>query len=211
MKRTMISAASAAALSLALLGGTPVSAQGTNDAVASGLAAIGVQAPNPDMLSAEQVGQLQNVLSSTDTDEVKRGRIQQILGNEATATGRIGVAQLRSSVELDLADIGVDASGVDMLTVGQLAEIENVMSGGDTQDVKRGRVQEIMGNEATATGRLGVAQLQDSVASDLASLGVDADGVEMLTLSQLGQIENVMGSSDTDENKRGQIERIMAN
>ncbi len=49
------------------------------------------------------------------------------------------------------------------------------------------------------------------MAADLASLGVDADGVEMLSLSQLGQIENVMASSETDEIKRGRIERIMAN
>ena len=207
MKRNLITAASAAALSLALVTGVPAMAQGTNDAVASGLAALGVDAPAT--MTTDQVSQIQNVLSSTDMDTTKRQRIEQILGNQATATGRLDVNMLRDSVESDLADIGVDADNVDMLTVGQLAEIENVMSGGDSQDVQRARVQEIMGNEATATGRIGVTQLQDSVSSDLASLGVDTEGVDMLTLSQLGQIENVMSSSDTDQIKRGRIEQIM--
>lgn len=208
MKPNLLSAASAVALSLALLTGAPAGAQGVDDTTARGLAVLGVSVP--DALSTEQALQIQNVINSTDNDEAKRAQIQQILGNEATATGRIGVAQLRSSVESDLADIGVDASGIDMLTIGQLAEIENVMSGSDSRDVKAGRVQEIMGNEATATGRLGVSQLQDSVAADLASLGIDAEGVGMLTLSQLGQIENVMSSSDDAALKRSRIEGIMA-
>ena len=83
------------------------------------------------------------------------------------------------------------------------------MSGGETDSIKKMRVEEIIGGEATATGRLGVAQLQDSVAADLASLGVDADGVEALSLSQLAQLENVFGSTVTDEAKRAQIVTIM--
>ena len=83
------------------------------------------------------------------------------------------------------------------------------MAGGDTNDVKKMRVEEIIGGEATATGRLGVAQLQDSVAADLAKLGIDAEGVESLSLAQLGQIENVVGSGATDEEKRAQITTIM--
>ena len=50
------------------------------------------------------------------------------------------------------------------------------MSGDDPDDVKKLRVEEIIGGEATATGRLGVAQLQDLVGADLAKLGVDAEG-----------------------------------
>ena len=83
------------------------------------------------------------------------------------------------------------------------------MSGDDPDDVKKLRVEEIIGGEATATGRLGVAQLQDSVGADLAKLGVDADGVDSLTLGQLGQIENIVGSSATDDEKRAQIGLIM--
>ena len=44
----------------------------------------------------------------------------------------------------------------------------------------------------------------------LASLGVDAEVVESLTLSQLGQIENVMSSSDSPDVKKQRVDRIIA-
>ena len=68
-----------------------------------------------------------------------------------------------------------------------------------------------MGNsEATATGRLGAKQLRDSTAADLAALGIDTEDLDTLTLSQLAQIENVMGSADPDAQKRDQINSILA-
>jgi hypothetical protein len=197
------------ALSLALLA-APAFAQGFTDAAASGLAKLGVQAPPVEMLTTEQVAQITNILASNESDSTKRTQIEGVLGNEATATGRLGFGQLQDSVAADLAALGVDAEGVEMLTISQLAEIENVMAGQDPSDVKRMRVEEIIDGEATATGRLGVTQLQDSVAADLASLGIDAEGVGMLTIAQLGQIENVMASSDSRETKRARVERIMA-
>ena len=77
--------------------------------------------------------------------------------------------------------LGIEAD-VDTLTLSQLGQIENVIASGDATDVKKQRVEEIIGNEATATGRLGVTQLQDSAASDLAAIGIDTERVEMLTI-----------------------------
>jgi hypothetical protein len=203
-----VSWAAATALVTALAG-APLFAQGFDDATAAGLAKLGVQAPPVESISVEQQAEIQNVISSSDTDANKRRQIELILGEQATATGRLGVGQLQSSVGAGLAQLGVDASGVDQLTLSQLAQIENVMGGGDSDNVKKMRIEEIIGGEATATGRLGVAQLQDSAAAALAKLGVDADGVESLSLSQLGQIENVAASGVSDQDKKAQIETII--
>ena len=73
-----------------------------------------------------------------------------------------------------------------MLTTEQVAQITNILASNESDSIKRAQVDGVLGNEATATGRLGVRQLQDSVAADLASLGVDAEGVEMLTLTSTG-------------------------
>ena len=54
-----------------------------------------------------------------------------------------------------------------------------------------------------------MTQLQDLAASDLASLGVDADDIEMLTIAQLGEIENVMSSGETDASKKDQVQKII--
>jgi hypothetical protein len=208
VKRYSISV-SAAALSLALLA-APAFAHGFDDAAAAGLARLGVQAPPVETLTTEQVAEITNILNSNDSDATKKSRIDLVLGGgETTATGRLGVRQLQDSVSADLAALGVDTEGVEMLTLSQLGQIQNITSSGDSDDVKKMHVEEVMGGEATATGRLGVAQLQDSAAADLAALGVDAEVIETLTLSQLGQIENVMNSSESDETKRSQIDLIV--
>ena len=113
------------------LAGAPLFAQGFDDATAAGLAKLGIQAPPVEAMSVEQQAEIQNVIASSDTDDNKRRQIELILGEEATATGRLGVGQLQSSVGADLAQLGIDASGVDSLTLSQLAQIENVMAGGD--------------------------------------------------------------------------------
>lgn len=140
----------------------------------------------------------------------KRAGIRQVLGDQATATGRLGVAQLQDSVSADLASLGVDASGVPALTLTQLAQIEAAMSTNDADDIKKARIGEIIGGEAVATGRLGVRQLKDSTAADMAKIGVDTEALESLTLAQIAQIENVMSASGTDAEKQAQVERIIA-
>jgi hypothetical protein len=208
MSRYGSSTISAAALALALLA-APAFSQGFSDAAAAGLAKLGIQAPPVESLTTEQVAQITNILGSSDTDSVKKAHIENVLGNEATATGRLGVGQLRSSATSDLAMLGIQAD-VETLTLSQLAQIQNVVASGDATDVKKKRVEEILGNEATATGRLGVSQLQSSAAADLAAIGVDTERVDTLTISQLGQIENVMSSDATDDAKRAQVEKILA-
>ena len=98
-----------------------------------------------------------------------------------------------------------------MLTLSQLGQIENVTASAGCPDDEEAKIAEIIGHsEATATGRLGAKQLQDSTAADLAALGIDAEDLDTLTLSQLAQIENVMGSADPDAQKRDQINSILA-
>jgi hypothetical protein len=209
MSRLGLSTVSAAALSFALLA-APAFSQGFTDGAEAGLAKLGIQTPPAESLTTEQVGQITNILNTSEPDSQKRMQIEEILGmSEATATGRLGVAQMRSSATSDLAQLGVQAD-VETLTLSQLGQIQNVVASSDNNSVKKQRVEEILGNEATATGRLGVGQLQDSAAADLAAIGVDAEMVEMLTISQLGQIENVMNSSVSDSDKRAQVEKILA-
>jgi hypothetical protein len=208
----MLSAVSAAALSAALIAGAPANAASLTESAAQGLAVLGVPTPPPDSLTDAQVLQIMNVLSSSDGSDRKREHIQTIIGeNEASGAGvgKYGIGQLRSSVSADLAALGVDASGVDSLTLSELAQIENITGSKATDESKKAQIAEVMGNEATATGRLGVRQLSDSTKADLAKIGVDAEAVDSLTVSQIAQIENVMSSSETDAAKRDQVNAII--
>jgi hypothetical protein len=209
----MLSAVSAAALAATLIGGASAQAASLTESAAQGLAVLGVPTPPPDSLTDSQVLQIMNVLSSSDNSDRKKEHIQTIIGeNEASGggVGKYGVGQLRSSVSADLAALGMDASGVDTLTLSQLAQIENITASELSNTQKQAQIAEVMGNEATATGRLGVRQLSDSTKADLAKLGVDAEQVDMLTLSQIAQIENVMSSSESDAAKRDQVNSIIS-
>ena len=214
MKRTfLLSAVSAAALSVTLIAGTPGYAASLTESAAQGLAVLGIATPPPESLTTEQTTQIMNVLSSADSNDRKKEHIQTILGeNEESGggVGKYGVGQLHSSVSSDLAALGVDASGVDTLTLSELAQIENVTGSQVSDAAKKQQIAEIMGNEATQTQRLGVRQLSDSTKADLAKIGVDAGQVDSLTLSQIAQIENVLSSSESDASKRDQVNTIMA-
>jgi hypothetical protein len=214
VKRSIISSVSAMALGLALAAGVPAIAQEQQlqSSVTEGMAALGMDADVVGTLTTDQVAQIEGVLSSTDDRQEKIARINQIVGNEATATGRLGVRQLTDSVSSGMAQLGVDTSGVDMLTVGELAEIEGVLNTSDDPGVKRARIEEIMGRSQTTSGvgSGSVRQLQDSVKAEMARIGVDNSMVDTLTLSQLGEIENVFSSSDSNDTKRQRIERILA-
>jgi len=210
----MLSAVSAAALSVALIASAPLYAASLNESASQGLAVLGISTPPPDSLSNDQVLKIMNVLSSSDSSAQQKEQIQTIIGENDESgggVGKYGVGQLRSSVSSDLAALGVDTSGVDSLTLSELAQIENITGGKSTNEAKKAQIAEVMGNEATATGRLGVQQLSDSTKADLAKIGVDSEAVDSLTQSQKAQIENILSSSETDGAKADQVKTIINN
>lgn len=63
---------------------------------------------------------------------------------------------------------------------------------------------------ATPVMAQGVAQLQESVTTSIAQLGISTENVDMLTLRQLQEIELTVNGTETNDVKRGAVERIMA-
>ena len=126
MKTRLLTAVSAAALSLTLIS-APAFAQEQqlSDSAMAGMAALGMDTTGM-VVTADQAAQIENVLGSTDADSIKKAHIEEIIGGEATATGRLGTDQLRSSAAEGMASLGLDAEVVPTLTVEQLAAIENV-------------------------------------------------------------------------------------
>ncbi len=209
MNRKFLTAVSAAALSLSLLATVPAGAQEQqlSDSSAIGMSALGIDTTGV-VVTADQSAMIENVLGSSDQDDIKRGRIQQILGNEATATGRLGTGQLRSSVSSDMAALGLDTSMVDTLQVEQLAAIENVTGSQYTDDQKRNQITEIVGGNIPGAGAMGANS--DAVMADVASLGIDTSKIGMLSAEQMTQIQTVLSGTDAENIKRGRVEQIIA-
>ena len=208
MKTKLLAAVSAAALSLTLISAPSFAQeQQLSDSAAAGMAALGMDTTGL-VVTADQAAQIENVLGSTDADSIKKAHIEEIVGGEATATGRLGTDQLRSSASTGMAALGIDTEVVPMLSVEQLAAIENVTSSQATDNSKRAQVNEIVGTTTAGAGAMGANDA--AVMADVAGLGINTNEIGVLTAEQMTHIQTVLSGTSADTDKKAQIERIIA-
>ncbi len=131
------------------------------------------------------------------------------LGSAATFAQE---AQLNDSALTGIAQLGITLPAGTMVTDEEAAQIENVLGGSDDRTEQVSRIEEILGLNATASTGAGsdMPRLQDSVRSEMATLGVDTSAVDVLSVEQLGMIENIASSTDDDVLKRQRIEQVLA-
>ena len=208
MKTRLLTAVSAAAVSLTLIS-APAYAQEQqlDDSAMAGMAALGMDTTGL-VVTADQAAQIENVLGSTDADSIKKAAIEEIVGGEATATGRLGTDQLRSSAAEGMASLGLDNEVVPTLTVEQLAAIENVTASQATDDSKRAQITEIVGGNVQGAGAMGANDA--AVMADVAGLGINTNEIGVLSAEQMTHIQTVLSGAETDTEKKAQIERIIA-
>jgi hypothetical protein len=208
VKTRLLTAASAAALSLALLA-FPVSAQEgqLSDSAMAGMAALGMDTTGV-VVTADQAAQIENVLGSNDADSIKKSHIEEIIAGEATATGRLGTDQLRSSASSTMSSLGLDTEVVPMLSVEQLAAIENVSGSQASDDSKRAQITEIVGANMSGAGAMGAND--DAIMADVAGLGINTAEIGVLSAEQMSHIQTVLSGEGTNTEKKAQIERIIA-
>lgn len=208
MKTRLLTSVSAAVLSLTLISAPGFAQeQQLSDSAMAGMAALGMDTTGM-MVTADEAAQIENVLGSTDADDIKRARIEEIVDGEATATGRLGTDQLRSSAAEGMASLGLDAEVVPTLSVEQLAGIENVISSQATDDSKRAQITEIVGGNMAGAGAMGAND--DAIMADVAGLGINTNEIGVLSAEQMTHIQTVLSGTATDSDKKAQIERIIA-
>lgn len=209
MSNKLLTAVSAAALSLAVMSASPVFSQAAqlNDSATAGMAALAIDTTGL-VLTTDQAAQIENVLGSTDADSIKKAHIEEIIGGEATATGRLGTDQLRSSAAEGMASLGLDTEVVPMLSVEQLGAIENVTSSQAADNSKRAQIQAIVGETTAGAGAMGANDA--AVMADVASLGINTNEIGVLSSEQMTQIQTVLSGTAASTDKKGQIERIIA-
>ena len=209
MKTRLLTAVSAAALSLALIS-APAFAQEQqlSDSATAGMAALGMDTTGV-VVTADQAAQIENVLGSTDTDSIKKAHIEEIIGGEATATGRLGTDQLRSSAAEGMASLGLDTEVVPMLTRrAARRDRERDRLAGDRR-IRSAR-RSTRSSAATAAGAGAMGANDAAVMADVAGLGIDTNEIGVLSAAQMTQIQTVLSGAATDTEKKAQIERIIA-
>ncbi len=209
MKNKLLTAVSAAALSLTIVSAGPVwsQEQQLSDSANIGMSSLGIDTTGL-MVTADEAAQIENVLGSSDEDSLKKARIEEIIDGEATATGRLGTDQLRSSASADMAALGIDTEMVPMLSVEQLAEIQNVSGSSVTDDSKRAQINEIIGVDTSGAGAMGAND--DAIMADVAGLGINTNEIGVLSGDQMTQIQTVLSGAADNGEKKARIERIIA-
>lgn len=218
-KHRLLSAVSAAALTLTLAGAPALAQEDQLRASAAvTLVELGIDA-SADTLTPDQLAQVEAVASSTDSDEIKADRIREIIGNEggaAVAGQGLTDRQARDSAMSVMASLGISAP-VDQLTIEHQLEIQSIGNSAESDESKRDRVEAVLreagliarGGEAEVVGQdLTDQQARDSAMSVMATLGISAP-VDDLSTDQHLQIQAVGSSTDSDEIKAGRIETIL--
>jgi hypothetical protein len=107
-----------------------------------------------------------------------------------------------------MSSLGLDTEMVPMLSVEQLAAIENVTASSDTDDSKREQINEITGATTPGMGAMGAND--PAVMADVAGLGINTNEIGVLSADQMTHIQTVLSGTDDDTAKKAQIERIIA-
>lgn len=134
------------------------------------------------------------------------------------------LSQLEATVQAELVALEITGVDFDELTIGEVAAIKNILEEDMSEAEKTRRIEEIVGTEMSIRTRTadvvyvyprslvemrGMSSLEQVVANDLAGLGIEAD-VGDLTVNQLAEIKAVLESDEARNEKRRQVEAILA-
>ena len=148
-------------------------------------------------------------MKRTFTTRLATSALVLMLGSAATFAQQ---TQLDDSAMAGIAQLGIELPAGTTVSADQAALIESVINGTDPRDTQIARIENILGLDAAATTGAGseMPQLQDSVRAEMSALGIDTSAVGVLSVEQLGQIENITGSTDDDVLKKQRIELVLA-
>lgn len=146
-----------------------------------------------------------------------------------TAAQDLGVKQLQDSAASGFAQLGLDGSMIDSLSLDELAQIEAVTTSADTDAVKTDRIETILrgadariaaGGATEPVGAVGDISTEDlaadmvvkaNVGAYVAQLGLgDQVDVDMLTTDELLQVQLVQESGVGIDEQRVKVEQLFA-
>lgn len=142
----------------------------------------------------------------------------------------LGLKQLQDSQTSAMAQLNMDTSMVDSLTLEELTRIQGVTSGTTAENSKVLAIETILrdadariaaGGAVVPTGTLGDITTEDlagdmvvkaNVGAYIAQLGLnDQIDVEALSTDQLLQVQLIQGSSEGEAQQRMKVEQLLLN
>ncbi len=167
MKNRLMTAAAAAALSLSLMGGAAsaqeLGLQQLQDSATTSLAQLGMSTEMVDSLTLEELSQIQAATSGSSSEAGAREQVETILrsaeeriaaGGAVAPTGPVGDITAGSlegdtvvaaNVSSYLAQLGINDVDAAALSADQLLQIQALQPLNESDEMKRRRIEEIVG------------------------------------------------------------------
>lgn len=208
MKRVVLTITCAASVAIATSVAGPAVAQVSQEMrghVADQLTRMSVRAPGGvEALTDSEIVQIEGILRGGGTDADKHAHITRIVMEEVPCYAS---PQLRSDTATELRRIGMDASGVDGMSGDEIVHIQLTMHSNISDAEKRRRIERMMSDGAP---RLEEAQLRAEVEHCLRrDLQMDAADLRALTPGELSEVNLILSSGGSEDEKRQQIGRFL--
>ncbi len=204
MKRCLSSAASAVALSAALVLGGPAFAADPQlqNQVKGQLQQHGIEIKDVGELTDTQLLQIALLLSTSESQSSQHAAVDSLLAIKEPC---IANAQMRQSVAGQLSQHGIKVKNLDSVSGTQLAVVQAVLSSNQPPTEMAAQIEQIFASDSPIVGN---DQLRAEVKSCVVKLNVDLDNLDALTPEQMVQIQLIAGGSDSESEKRAAIEKL---
>jgi hypothetical protein len=202
MKRTILSAASVAALLSAVLLASPAFSQSQmRESVKTQLAQNQITLANFDVLSDSQVMQIELILGTSDNAATKQAQVAHLLADPIECAGN---AQMRAQVAAGLSQKGVTVPNLDMITGTQLVILLSILNSDLSNAETAAQVTRVFASDSPIVGS---EQLR---ADAQACLGVVNAKVDLgaLTPAEMVEVQLIVGGDGDAAAKRAAIEAL---
>jgi hypothetical protein len=201
---------------MAGLMGTAASAQMADftqlqDSVKVGLESLQVNTDTLGQLSMAQVAQLNAILESGDTNEIKAQAAANVIAQasapEPLVTATPEGAALLDALKTDLDRVGVQYAGLEGLTQAEAQQLTQVFERHPDDDVAAKQAAEAIILALGDRGDMpaadeGVIQLETQVSAKLTALGLTPPPEGSLTFEQVGKLAGIFDAGGTEAEQK---------
>lgn len=194
------------------------------DEIAAKTTELGMSPIEMGNLSFTQIADIFAELEGSDNSNAMQTAIEEIVNRPARTTslarssGTVpSSAQLRDGVVASAGRVGVTLSNPDMLTFGQLAEMEDTLISSDMNAVaKRDALNAILttsSHDAAMTMHVADVpkdgELERTIVADLEGLGIQVSDPGAMTVQQLTELASIMSTDDNDASKSEAARKVL--
>lgn len=184
--------------------------------VINNLATVGISSAKVGMLTMAEIATLSAILDSTDNDTEKAAAATKLIETATTEPTRMknneGTMQLEQQLMVQLASAGITLPEGTMLSPSQVARLNIIFTGMDTDEEKKASAEIVIAEAMTKvvpSENSGMDQLEEQLIGKLASVGLEKPPFGSLTMAQVASLNAIFDGQDADSDKKTAAMKIL--